>query len=105
MVDAVSPVAEARAGWRAVAAAAGAPLHVFEVVLADLGEHRRRVQQRVSDLEGLVVPTWEQVQARNYEPWDVYRDGDRTVIDGSDIEAAMAAIGRQLGLPPPAAHR
>jgi len=58
IVDAVSPVAEARAGWRTTAAAAGAPVHVFEIVLDDLCEHRRRVEHRRSDLEGLVMPTW-----------------------------------------------
>lgn len=77
VVDAVSPVAEARAGWRTAAAAASAPVHVFEVVLNDLGEHRWRVEQRRNDLEGLVVPTWDQVRARNYQPWDVHRDGNR----------------------------
>jgi len=58
IVDAVSPVAEARAGWRTTAAAAGAPVHVFKIVLDDLCEHRRRVEHRRSDLEGLVMPTW-----------------------------------------------
>jgi len=105
VVDAVSPVAEARAGWRTAAAAAGAPVHVFEVVLNDLVEHRRRVEQRRRDLEGLVVPTWEQVRARDYQPWNVHRDGDWTIIDGSDTEAALAAIRVRLGQPPPAEDR
>jgi len=105
VVDAVSPVAEARAGWRTAAAAACAPVHVFEVVLNDLGEHRRRVEQRRSDLEGLVVPTWDQVRALDYQPWDVHRDGDRTIIDCSDTEAALAAIRVRLGQPPPAEDR
>ncbi len=65
VVDAVCPVAEARAGWRAVDAAAGVGVQVFEVVLRDLDEHRRRVQARRADLEGLVVPTWSEVLA-----WD-----------------------------------
>ncbi len=106
VVDAVSPVAEARAGWRtAAAAAAGAPVHVFELVLNDLGEHRRRVERRRSDLEGLVVPTWDQVRARDYQPWDVQRDGDRTIIDGSDTEAALAAIRVRLSPPATAEDR
>ncbi|MGI8537336.1 MAG: AAA family ATPase [Mycobacteriales bacterium] len=105
VVDAVSPVAEARAGWRTAAAAAGAPVHVFEVVLNDLGEHRRRVEQRRSDLEGLVVPTWDQVRARDYQPWDVQRDGDRTIIDGSDTEAALADIRARLSQPATADDR
>ena len=54
---------------------------------------------------GLVVPTWEQLRAKDYQPWNVHRDGDRTIIDGSDTEAALTAIGTRLGLPPPAAHR
>ena len=103
VVDAVSPGAEARAGWRT--AAAGAPVHVFEVVLNDLGEHRRRVERRHSDLEGLVVPTWDQVRARAYQPWDVQRDGDRTIVDGSDTEAALAAIRVRLSPPATAEDR
>jgi len=70
---------------------------VFEVVLDDLGEHRRRVEQRRSDLEGLVVPTWDQVLAWDYQAWDVHRDGNRTIIDGSDTEAALTAVRVALG--------
>lgn len=105
IVDAVSPVAEARAGWRTTAAAAGAPVHVFEIVLDDLCEHRRRVEHRRSGLEGLVVPTWNQVLARDYQPWDVHRDGQRTIIDGGDTEAAMAIIRHRLGQRPPVEDR
>lgn len=96
VVDAVSPVAEARAGWREAAATVDARLLVFEVVLGDPHEHRRRVEQRHSDLEGLTVPTWEQVVDRHYQPWDAPRDGHRWVVDGADTEAAMATINRAL---------
>jgi len=77
-------------------------VHVFEVVLNDLGEHRRRVEQRRSDLRSLVVPTWDQVLVRDYQPWDVNRDGDRAIIDGSDAGTALAAIHACLGQLPPA---
>lgn len=96
VVDAVSPVAEARAAWRTAAATADARLVAFEIVLADPAEHRRRVQQRHSDLAGLSVPTWEQVIARHYQPWDLARDGHRWVVDGGDTEAALATIHRVL---------
>lgn len=92
VVDAVSPVAEARAGWRTTAATADARLLMFEVVLSDVDEHRRRVEQRRSDVVGLTAPTWEQVLDRTYQPWDVARDGHRCVVDGGDTEAAMVAI-------------
>ncbi|MFL6124354.1 AAA family ATPase [Actinophytocola sp.] len=80
VIDAVSAVPEARAGWTALAAAAGTPLRVVEVVVTDPAEHRRRVEARRSDLEGLVVPTWDQVTALAYEPWDTVRDGPRLLV-------------------------
>jgi predicted kinase len=80
VVDAVSPVPEARAGWRALADGAGVPLRVVEVVVTDPVEHRRRVEARVSDLDGLVVPTWAQVTSLGYVPWDVGRDGPRLLV-------------------------
>ena len=92
VVDAVNPVAEARAGWRSLADAARAVLLVVEVVLTDGGEHRRRVEARTPDLPGQVVPTWEQVTAWPYEPWDEERDGGRLVVDGAAVEAARAAV-------------
>jgi len=36
-----------------------------------------------------VVPTWDQVLVRDYQPWDVNRDRDRAIIDGSDTETAL----------------
>lgn len=89
VVDAVSGVPEARAGWVALAAAAGVQLRFIELVVTDAAEHRRRVENRRSDIEGLVVPTWEQVVSLIYEPWDAVRDGPRLVVnnDGSPADA------------------
>jgi predicted kinase len=69
VVDAVNPVEGARRGWRELSARTGTPLYVIEVVCSDRAEHRRRVEQRQGDLEGLSVPTWADVMARHYEPW------------------------------------
>jgi predicted kinase len=101
VVDAVSAVPAARAGWAALAAATGRPLRVIEVVVTDRGEHRRRVENRISDVEGLVVPTWAQVNALDYEPWDTTRDGPRLLVrnDGPPAEA-MHEVRRYLGVSP-----
>lgn len=79
VADAVSAVEAARAGWRGTAARAGAVLRVIETICPDPIEHRRRVETRVSDLVGFVVPTWQQVEAAaaTYEP----RTDDRLVLD------------------------
>ena len=69
VVDAVNPVEAAREGWRQLADRTGKALRVVEVVCPDAVEHRRRVESRESDLEGYAVPTWADVEAREYEPW------------------------------------
>jgi predicted kinase len=88
VVDAVSAVREARAGWKTLATLARTPLRVIEVQLSDPAEHRRRVEARTSDIVGLVVPTWAQVTALDYEPWDVARDGPRLLVrnDGTPAD-------------------
>ena len=89
VVDAVNPVAVARDGWRRVAEAAGAPLLFVEVICSDGSEHHRRVERRVSDLPGISVPTWEQVESREYEPWQ----GARLVVDNlTDIAVGVGAV-------------
>jgi predicted kinase len=79
VVDAVSPIEEARAGWRELAREVGADHRVVETRCADLDEHRRRVTTRDSDLPGLVYPDWDGVldRMREYQP----RTDDRLVVD------------------------
>lgn len=87
IIDAVNPVAEARAGWRDLAAGR-ARLVIIETVLTDAVEHRRRVTARAADLEGQRLPSWDDVCAADYLDWDEVRDGPRTVIDTADAAGA-----------------
>jgi hypothetical protein len=61
-----------------------------EIVCSDVREHRRRVETRPSDVPGLRLPTWEEVQAREYRAWD----RPRLVVDtaGQSAEAASAEM-------------
>lgn len=95
VVDAVNPVAVCRDGWRRVSQATGARLEFVEVICSDEAEHRRRVQSRTSDLADLVAPTWEQVQQREYEPWD----DPVLVVDNVDVGAAVRLILTALAAP------
>jgi predicted kinase len=90
IVDAVNPVPEARAGWRSTAQAVGATLIVIETSLTDEAEHRRRVENRTPDIPGHRVPTWQDVQHDGWVPWDVERDGARTLIATADDSAALS---------------
>jgi predicted kinase len=68
--DSVNPLAVTRDAWVDVAERAGVPVVEVEVVCTDAGEHRRRVEARASDVPGLMLPTWEAVLKRDYEPWN-----------------------------------
>jgi predicted kinase len=98
VVDAVCPVPISRTWWGTTAAEAGAGLVALELYLPDAVEHRRRVTDRLPDLPGQRVPSWEDVAAWDYTPWDETRDGPRTRVDGTDsaaaLAAALAAVGR-----------
>jgi len=97
VVDAVNPVTRARNGWRRIATSKGVALLFVEVTCSDVELHRRRVETRVSDLPELPAPTWRQVRAREYEPWDV----ERLVVDNVDddpetqVDRIVAAVSRQ----------
>jgi predicted kinase len=77
VADCVNPVLASRNGWRETARKNAARLVEIEVICSDAGEHRRRVESRLADINGLVVPTWRDVVNRAYEPWD----RERVVLD------------------------
>ncbi|HTT19710.1 MAG TPA: AAA family ATPase [Candidatus Sulfotelmatobacter sp.] len=70
VADCVNPISITRNAWREVAARTEARILEIEVRCSDGAEHRRRVESRTVDVPGLVVPTWEEVLAREYHPWD-----------------------------------
>jgi predicted kinase len=87
IADSVNPWPLTREAWRAVSARAGAAILEVEIVCADAAEHRRRVESRVADIEGFRLPTWREVQVRDYRAWD----GERLVIDTAEMPPAEAA--------------
>ena len=69
LVECVNPLPITRRLWERTAVDAGSRLLQVELVCSDRDEHRRRVEQRVSDIEGLVLPGWRDVLQRDYAPW------------------------------------
>jgi predicted kinase len=100
IADSVNPLPITRTAWTAVARRARVGALEIEIVCSDLQEHRRRVETRTGDIPGLRLPTWAEVVAREYEPWD----RDRTVIDtarGSleeHVQALHAAVRSRIGV-------
>ena len=94
IADSVNPWPLTRAAWRSVAARAGVPAVDVEIVCSDLNEHRQRVETRVADIAGHVLPSWQDVIDRDYRPWD----GERLVIDSarSDVDSSVNEILTRL---------
>ncbi|MBA8877188.1 AAA family ATPase [Phyllobacterium myrsinacearum] len=94
VADYVNGMELTRQAWRDVAARTNVPFHAIEVICSDMAEHRRRVETRVSDIAGLVLPTWKQVVDRPYEKWDAGTITVDTSITG--LEDAIAGLLIQL---------
>ncbi len=94
VADSVNPIEESRQMWAQTASQSNARLVQVEVICADTAEHRRRVESRSSDIEGLRLPTWDQVQGRTYAPWTT----NRIIIDTArkTINAACAEMLRNV---------
>jgi predicted kinase len=90
VADTVNPLPLTRAAWAAVAAKAGVRAVEFEFVCSDAAEHRRRVETRVADIPGQRVPTWADVLAHEYEPWD--RPVRRIDTAGRTVEDVVAEV-------------
>jgi len=90
IADTVNPLEITRELWALTAATASAQLLNVEVVCLNSIVHRQRVETRNSDVEGLVVPDWKAVSAREFEQWHT----DRLVVDTSvsSIEECAATI-------------
>lgn len=93
IADSVNPIAVTRAAWRQVAVAAGVEFRQVEVTCADPAEHRARVEGRVGDIPGLVLPTWAEVEAREYEAWG---EGEVMRVD-TGAGSVEAIVGRVAG--------
>jgi predicted kinase len=87
VADCVNPVPLTRHAWHAVGLAAGVRTIDVEVVCSDAAEHRRRVEGRLADIPGHKLPNWEEVVAREYEPWD----SDQMRVDTACFDPASAA--------------
>ena len=92
IVDSVNPVAITRDYWHETAARMNVGLVEIEVVCSDKRQHRRCVESRISDIPGLVLPTWQQVLDRHYEPWKTAHVIDNTERTSEETLSQAEAI-------------
>jgi len=93
IVDAVNPVEAPRAAWRNLAAKHRADLKIIECVCVDQTVHRRRIEARVRNIEGMPEVSWARVLARKaeYQPWT-----DARLILDTSVEALEKLLAKAL---------
>ena len=93
IVDAVNPVEAPRAAWRNLAAKHRADLKIIECVCVDQTVHRRRIEARVRNIEGMPEVSWARVLARKaeYQPWT-----DARLILDTSVEAPEKLLAKAL---------
>lgn len=69
IADSVNLLALTRDTYREIALSTRTDYLEIEIVCSDIIEHRKRVETRVSEVEGLTLPDWKQVTDLVYEPW------------------------------------
>jgi predicted kinase len=81
IIDAVSPVQEARDMWHNLARTQNATLIIIECVL-EKELHKQRIEARVRNMHGMPEVSWEDVENRRkiYLPWEE----ERLVLDTAD---------------------
>jgi len=94
VADCVNPVEESRQGWRETAARTQTRIIEIEVVCSDPVEHRRRVESRHPDIDGLILPSWQAVLERHYSPWEE----PHLIIDTANLtpNEAIALVEQQM---------
>jgi predicted kinase len=95
IADSVNPLRISRDAWREVADCAGVTAIEIEVRCSDVDEHRRRIETRVADIPNFILPTWQEVIEREYQPWH----RDVTIIDTARM-SLEESVARVLALPP-----
>ncbi|MBR1144049.1 ATP-binding protein [Bradyrhizobium sp. AUGA SZCCT0431] len=71
LIDAVNPVEAPRTAWRKLAAKYRADLKIIECICVDQAIHRRRIDARIRNIDGMAEIDWARVEQRRaeYEAW------------------------------------
>lgn len=94
IADSVNPIAITRDAWRAATLEGGGRHLDVELICSDTIAHRRRVETRKVEVPGLVLPDWQAVLRRTYEPFIA---ADLSLDTGAlPVEVSVARIRASL---------
>jgi len=95
VADSCNPLYLTRKEWQETAKQSNAAFVNIEVLCSDREVHRQRVVTRKTSIPNLQLPSWQDVLAREYQPWQ----DDHIIIDTANREVASCFDELVAGLP------
>lgn len=77
IADSCNPIVLTRNEWEQVAIETKTSFVNIEIICSDKTEHQKRIKNRKNTVPNLILPTWKEVEAREYDTWN----SKRIVID------------------------
>jgi predicted kinase len=90
VADSCNPISLTRKEWENIAMRNNCKYINIEIMCSNENEHKKRIETRGNEIEGLKLPTWEEITKREYDTWK----NERIVVDTSNknIEDSMKEL-------------
>lgn len=89
IADSVNPIEITRNDYRKVATELNTSYFEVEVVCSNIVQHKTRIETRSSSIDGLKLPTWQDVLDRDYESW-----GTKSIIIDTALVSETEAVDK-----------
>ncbi|HAS45487.1 MAG TPA: kinase [Microscillaceae bacterium] len=92
VADSCNSIALTRNEWEAVAKVNDSFFINIEVICSSKNEHKTRAETRKSEITHLKLPTWNDIEKREYHPWD----RERIIVDTAN-KSVLESINELVG--------
>ena len=69
VADSCNPIKLTRDEWQEVALSNNSSYTNIEIICSDTEEHKKRIKERKCDIPGIGLPSWKEVEEREYDSW------------------------------------
>ena len=94
VADSCNPIMLTRREWEEIAIQNESIFTNIEAVCSDKEEYRKRIETRKADIKGLKLPTWDEVENREYHSWE----NERIIVDTANksIEICFEELNNKI---------
>jgi len=92
--DSCNPIDLTRKEWEEVAQMNNSIFINIEILCSNKEEHRKRIETRQTEIKGLKLPVWQEVETREYHSWK----NERIIIDTANksIEKSFEELKKKI---------